>query len=76
MATIYCFKLCLYDEKLIFICNLEYMKYHYFVPVNLIVCCDNLLLQADIMDIVSLPGIMTVYCTVFFMNISLQIEGN
>ena len=47
LATIYSFKLCLYDDKLIFVFNLEYMKFHNFVPVNLIVCCDNLLLKAD-----------------------------
>ena len=47
LATIYSFKLCLYDDKLIFVFNLEYIKFHNFVPVNLIVCCDDLLLKAD-----------------------------
>ena len=47
MATIDSFKLCLYDDTLIFFFNLEYMKSHNFVPVNMIVCCDNPLLKAD-----------------------------
>ena len=60
-----------YGHKLIFVFNLEYMKFHNFVPVNLIVCWDNLLLKADrpYMDIVSLSGIMAVYCIVLYEHI-------
>ena len=53
------FKLCLYDDKLIFVFNLEYMKFHNIAPVNLIVCCDNLLFQADTW--ILLPVIMVVH---------------
>ena len=56
-------KLCLYDDKLIFVFNLEYMKSHIFVPVNRIVCCDNHFYKL-IHGYFSLNGIIAVYCTV------------
>ena len=72
LATIYYFKLCLYDDKLMFLFNLEYRKFHNFVPVNLIVCCDNLLLKADTW--ILLNYLLLWLCIVLFcMNISLQI---
>ena len=75
LATIYSIKLCLYDDKLIFVFNLECMKFHNLVPVNLIVCCDNLLLKADIW--ILLACLVLWLCIVLFcMSISLKIEGN
>ena len=51
------------------------MKFHNFVPVNLIVCCDNLFLKADTW--ILLACLVLWLCSVLFcMNILLKIECN
>ena len=75
LATKYSFKLCLYDHKLIFVFNLQYMKFQNFVPVNLIVCCDNLLSKADTWILLACL-VLWVCIVLFCMYISLNIEGN
>ena len=51
------------------------MKFHNFVPVNLIVCCDNLLLKAD--KWILLACLVLLLCIVLFcMNISSKIKGD
>ena len=51
------------------------MKFHNFVPVNLIVCCDNLRLKADTWILIACL-VLWLCIVLFCMNISLKIEGN
>ena len=61
--------------KLIFVFKLEYMTFHNFVPIYVIVCCDNRLLKADTW--ILLACLVLWLCIVLFcMNISLTIKGN
>ena len=69
------FIIMIFGDKLIIIFNLEYMKFHNFVPVNLIVCCDNLLLKVDTWILLACL-VLWMYIVLLCMNISLTIGGN
>ena len=66
LATIYSFRLCLYNDKLIFVFNLEYMKFYNFVPVNL-----EILLKADTWILIACL-VLWLCIVLFCMNISLK----